>query len=82
MGSKEPIPKENLFINGYNIIELIYQFLLVLIQAETKILQLYKNLENFVTKERPLGGFERSKSHFGQQLPLFSVRHAKGQREF
>ena len=31
---------------------------------------LYKKITNYVTKERPLGGFERSKSHFGQQLPL------------
>ena len=37
---------------------------LVLIQAETKILQLYKNFKNFVKKGRPLGGFERSWGHF------------------
>jgi len=30
-----------------------------------------------VTKESPLGGFERSKSHFGQQLLFSSVRPAK-----
>ena len=51
---------------------------MVLIQSETKILQLYKNFKNFVTKERPLGGLERSKSHFGQQLHLLSVRPDKG----
>ena len=53
-----------------------------LIQAETKILHLYKNFKNFVTKERPLGGLERSKSHFGQQLPFFSVRTAKGHAKY
>ena len=56
MGSKEPIPKENLFINGYNIIGLIYQFFLVLIQDETKILQLYKNFKNFCDKRETPGG--------------------------
>ena len=38
---------------------------------------LYKKITNYVTKERPLGGFERSKSHFGQQIIFFSVRPAK-----
>ena len=77
MGLKKPIPKEILFINGYNIRGIIYQFFLVLIQAETKILQLYKNFKNFCDKRETPGGFERSKSHFGQKLPLFSVRHDK-----
>ena len=27
---------------------------------------LYKKITNYVTKERPLGGFERYKSRFGQ----------------
>ena len=78
MGSKEPIPKENLFIICYNIRGMIYQFFFVLIQAKNNILQLYKNFKNFVTKERPLGGFERSKSHFGQHIPFLSVRNDKG----
>ena len=56
MGSKEPIPKEILFINGYNIRGLIYQFFLVLTQAETKILQLYKNFKNFCEKRETPGG--------------------------
>ena len=43
-------------------------------------LQLYKSFTNFMTKAGPLGGFERSESHFGQQLPFFSVRPAKLQR--
>ena len=74
MGSKEPIQRMILLQ------WLKYQIsaLLVLIQAETKILQLHKNFTNFVTKERPLGGFERSKSHFGQQITFFSVRPDKG----
>ena len=59
---------------------MIYQFLLVLIQVETKILQLYKNFKNFVTKGRPLGDLSAPKSHFGQQLPFFSIRPAKGKR--
>ena len=41
---------------------------------------LYKKITNYVTKERPLGGFERSKSHFGQKIPFFSVRPAKWQQ--
>ena len=44
----------------------ILENFLVLIHAETKILQLYKNFKNFVTKGRPLGGFERS------QKPLWT----------
>ena len=78
MGSKEPIPKYD-FIYYWlqnQCIEIIRNFL-VLIQAETKILQLYKKFKNFVKKGRPLGGFERSKSHFGQQIPFFSVRPDK-----
>ena len=35
---------------------------MVLIQAETKILKLYKNFTNFVTRERPLGDLSAPKA--------------------
>ena len=48
-----------------------------LYRLKPRYYSLYKKFTNYVTKERPLGGFERSKIHFGQQLPLFSVRPDK-----
>ena len=55
MGSKEPIPKMILFINGYSITGLIYHKIIVPIQAETNILQLCKNFEFFGEKGDPWG---------------------------
>ena len=78
MGSKEPIPKIILFIIGYNISELklseTYWSLYIL---KPRSYNYTKKIKNFVTEGRPLGGFERSKSHFGKQLPFFSARPAK-----
>ena len=66
MGSKEPI-RRIILLTAATISENWYiRNFLVLIQDETKILQLYKKFKNFVKKGRPLGGFERSKIHFGQ----------------
>ena len=70
MGLKEPIQRIILLTEVTILENLNIRNLLVLIQAETKILKLYKIFKNFVKKGRPLGGFECSKSHFGQQLLL------------
>ena len=77
MGSKEPIQRVILLQRlqyQSNDKTNIYWSLYML---KPRSYSLYKKITNYVTKERPLGGFERSKSHFGQQLPFFSVRPDK-----
>ena len=66
MGSKEPIQRmillQRLQYQSTDKTELSWS----LYRRKPIYYSLYKKFTNYVTKERPLGGFERSKSHFGQ----------------
>ena len=77
MGSKEPIQRrillQRLQYQSTNKSELSWS----LYRMKPRYYSLYKKFTNYVTKERPPGGFERSKSYFGQQLPFLYVIPAK-----
>ena len=80
MGSKEPIQRMILLQRLQYQITDKTDLSCSVYRLKPRYYSLYKKITNYVTKERPLGGFERSKSHFGQQIPFFYVIPAKGQR--
>ena len=77
MGSKEPIKRmillQQLQYQSTDKTDISWS----LYRLKPIYYSLCKKITNYVTKERPLGGFERSKSHFGQQIIFFSYIPAK-----
>ena len=77
MGSKEPIPKMILFINGYSIRELIYQKILGLYTGWNHYFTTLENFWVFSGKGDPWGDLNAPEATSGHQLPLFSAEKYK-----